>query len=48
MEGKEMEDLDVNRKLNIIKHRKKQAANDAQLLMLVCKMVFFQVDDLPL
>ena len=27
------EELDMNRKLNIIKHRKKQAANDAQLLM---------------
>jgi hypothetical protein len=27
------DDVDVNRKLNIYKHRKKQAANDAQLLM---------------
>jgi len=27
------DDLDVNRKLSIIKYRKKQAANDAQLLM---------------
>jgi hypothetical protein len=25
--------IDVNRKLSIYKHRKKQAANDAQLLM---------------
>lgn len=27
------EDIDVNRKLSLYKHRKKQAANDAQLLM---------------
>ena len=29
----EEDDIDVNRKLSIYKHRKKQAANDAQLLM---------------
>jgi len=27
------DELDINRKLSIIKYRKKQAANDAQLLM---------------
>lgn len=27
------DDIDVNRKMSIYKHRKKQASNDAQLLM---------------
>lgn len=27
------EKLNINRKLSLLKHRKKQAANDAQLLM---------------
>ena len=33
----QMEEMDVNRKINVIKHRKKKAANDAQLLMYVAR-----------
>lgn len=29
------DDVDINRKMSIYKHRKKQASNDAQLLMYV-------------
>jgi len=31
----QMAEIDLNRKINVIKHRKKKAANDAQLLMYV-------------
>jgi hypothetical protein len=40
LSSSEMEEMDANRKLTVFKHRKKQAANDAQLLMSVFGALF--------